>query len=248
VSFELYPAIDLSGGRLVRLVQGDFARETVYGSDPVERALAFEAAGARWLHVVDLDATRTGVPGNRQVVAAIAASVQVPVQAGGGVRSVADAEELFSAGVARVLVGTAAITEEGLFGRLVGRWPGRVGASVDHFEGEVRIKGWEQRSGRRVEEVVGELASAGAAVVVVTEISRDGLMVGPDVQGYRVLLGATSAPLIASGGIGSLDDVRRLAWLHVGSRRLAGAIIGRALYEGRFSLPEALAAARVVPE
>jgi phosphoribosylformimino-5-aminoimidazole carboxamide ribotide isomerase len=248
VSFDLYPAIDLRGGRLVRLAQGDFARETVYGSDPVERALAFEAAGARWLHVVDLDAARTGVPANRATVAAIASSVHISVQAGGGVRSLADAEELFSAGVARVVVGTAAVTEEGLLARLVGRWPGRVGASVDHFEGEVRLKGWEERSARKVEEVVAELAAAGAAVVVVTEISRDGLMVGPDLQGYRALLRATEAPLIASGGIGSLDDVRRLAWLHVDGRRLAGVIVGRALYEGRFSLPDALAAARVVPE
>ena len=244
---DIYPAIDLRGGRCVRLVQGDFGRETVYGSDPVERALAFEAAGARWLHVVDLDAARTGVAANRSVVAEMVAAVSIPVQSGGGVRSFADAEELFGAGVARVVVGTAAITVPGFLATLAQRWPGQVAAGVDHREGEIRVKGWEEGVPHRVEAVVGDLAAAGAAAVVVTEISRDGLMVGPDVTGYRSLLGPAPVPLIASGGVGSLDDVRRLAWLRAGGHRLAGVIVGRALYEGRFSLPEALAASRGAP-
>jgi phosphoribosylformimino-5-aminoimidazole carboxamide ribotide isomerase len=241
---ELYPAIDLRRGRTVRLAQGDFRRETVYGTGPVGRARTFDAAGAKWLHVVDLDASLSGVPANRQVVAQIAGAVKARVQAGGGVRSATDVEELLAAGVARAVMGTAAVAHPELLAELAARWPGQVGASVDHYQGEVRVKGWAERTGRDVASVVSELASARAAVVVVTEISRDGLMVGPDLHGYRTLLEAVDVPLIASGGVSSLDDLRRLAWLQVDHRRLAGVIVGRALYEGRFSVAEAVAALR----
>jgi phosphoribosylformimino-5-aminoimidazole carboxamide ribotide isomerase len=244
---ELYPAIDLRAGRSVRLAQGDFGRETVYGTDPVERAQAFEAAGARWLHVVDLDAARTGVGANRPVVAAIAAAVGIPVQAGGGVRQPDDVAELLDAGVARVMIGTAAILQEGFLAGVAARWPGKVGAAVDHRDGEVRVKGWAEGYGHEVASVVRDLGAAGAAVVMVTEISRDGLMLGPDITGYRLLLEECDVPLIASGGVGTLDDIRRLTWLQAGGRRLAGVIVGRALYEGRFNVPEAVAASRGVP-
>ncbi len=244
---DLYPAIDLRDGRCVRLAQGDFGRETVYGADPVARAKAFEASGAPWLHVVDLDAARSGAGANRSVVADIVRAVSVPVQAGGGVRSMQDAAELIEAGVARVVVGTAAVLQPGLVSEMAQRWPGRVAVGVDHFEGEVRLKGWEERSGHRVEQVVAGLVDAGAAAVVVTEISRDGLMVGPDLAGYRALLGDVQVPVIASGGVGSLDDLRKLAWLSVGGRHLAGAIVGRAVYEGRFSVADAVAACRGMP-
>lgn len=247
LTVDLYAAIDLRDGRCVRLAQGDFGRETVYGNDPVERALAFESGGAQWLHVVDLDAARTGRAGNRPAVAAIAAAVGIPVQAGGGVRSEADAEELLGTGVARVVVGTAALCQPGFLSALARRWPGRVAAGVDHFDGDVRVKGWTEGPGRQVATAVAELAEAGAAAVVVTEISRDGLMVGPDVAGYRALLEVCEVPLIASGGVGSLDHLRRLAWLQVGGRHLAGAIVGRAIYEGRFSVPDAVAATRGQP-
>jgi phosphoribosylformimino-5-aminoimidazole carboxamide ribotide isomerase len=241
---ELFPAIDLRGGRCVRLTQGDFGRETVYGADPVERALAFEASGAPWLHVVDLDASRTGLAVNRPAVAAITAAVKIPVQAGGGVRAASDAAELLDAGVARVLVGTAAVLQDGFLAEIAHRWPGQVGVAVDHFNGEVRVKGWSEPSGRELANVVRDLGAAGAAVVLVTEISRDGLMVGADLVGYRALLEQCEVPLIASGGVGSLDDIRRLAWLQVSGRRLAGVVVGRAIYEGRFSVPDAVAAGR----
>ena len=244
---DIFPAIDLRGGRCVRLAQGDFGRETVYGADPVERALAFEAGGASWLHVVDLDAARTGTATNRATVAAIATAVTIPVQAGGGVRREADAEELLSAGVARVVVGTAALCQPGFLARLAARWPGRIAAGVDHFHGEVRVKGWAEGSGHNVASAVKELAGAGAVAVVVTEISRDGLMLGPDLAGYRALLETCEVALIASGGVGSLEHVRRLAWLQAGGRHLAGAIVGRAIYEGRFSVPDAVGAARAAP-
>ncbi len=231
----------------MRLAQGDFGRETVYGTDPVERARAFEAAGARWVHVVDLDAARTGVATNRPAIASIAAALGIAVQAGGGVRKDEDVAELLDAGVARVMVGTAAVLQEGFLAGLAQRWPGQVGAAVDHFNGEVRVRGWEEGSGHGVATVVQNLAAAGAAVVMVTEISRDGLMLGPDLNGYRRLLEECEVPLIASGGVGGLDDLRRLAWLQAGGRHLAGVIVGRAIYEGRFTVPEAIAASRGSP-
>ena len=244
---DLYPAIDIRGGRCVRLAQGDFGRETVYGADPVQRARLFEAAGAAWLHVVDLDAARTGVATNRGIVADIAAAVGIPVQAGGGVRTEADAEDLFGGGVARVVVGTAGVTVPGFLAGLADRWPGRIVAGVDHFQGDVRVKGWEEGSGHRVDAVVGDLVDAGRGRHRGDGDIRDGLMVGPDMAGYRALLKATEVPLIASGGVGSLDDLRRLARLHVGEHHLAGAIVGRAIYEGRFSVPDAVAASRGAP-
>ncbi len=181
---------------------------------------------------------------NRPVVVAIAAAVKIPVQAGGGVRSLADAAELLDGGIARVVVGTAAVLQVGFLAEIAERWPGRVAAGVDHRDGEVRVKGWSEGAGRDVANVISELAGAGAAAVIVTEISRDGLMHGPDLAGYRALLRTCDVPLIASGGTGSLDDLRRLARLHVGSRRLSGVIVGRAIYEGRFSVPDAVAASR----
>ncbi|MGZ4715905.1 MAG: 1-(5-phosphoribosyl)-5-[(5-phosphoribosylamino)methylideneamino]imidazole-4-carboxamide isomerase [Acidimicrobiales bacterium] len=239
---ELYPAIDLRGGRCVRLYQGDYGRETVYGDDPVAQALAFEAEGAAWIHVVDLDAARTGEPVNRPVVAAIAAAVSVPVQTGGGVRDEAAADALIEAGVTRVVLGTAALEQPDLVRRLAPRFPVAVG--LDARGREVAVRGWEQGSGRDLLEVAAEFADAGVAALVVTEIGRDGTLEGPDLEGLAAVLGATEVDVIASGGVGSLDDLRALDQLEVGSRRLAGAIVGRALYEGTFTLAEALGASR----
>jgi phosphoribosylformimino-5-aminoimidazole carboxamide ribotide isomerase len=239
---DLYPAIDLLGGRCVRLAEGDFRRETVYGDDPVGRALAFEQAGAGWLHVVDLDAARTGEPVNREVVGAIARAVKIPVQAGGGARTEDDVAELLGLGVARVVVGTAAVRDPRFLEALAKRWPGRVAAGVDHRDGEARVEGWAEGAGKSVGDAVDDLAAAGAAAVIVTDISRDGLMAGPDHVGLRALVGACEVPLIASGGVGRLDDLRRLARVAGGGRRLAGVIVGRAIYEGRFQVAEAVRA------
>lgn len=239
---ELYPAIDLRDGRCVRLYQGDYGRETVYGDDPVAQALAFEAEGAAWIHVVDLDAARTGEPVNRAVVAAIAAAVSVPVQTGGGVRDEAAAEALIDAGVARVVLGTAALEQPELVRRLAPRFPVAVG--LDARGREVAVRGWEQGSGRDLLDVAAEFADAGVAALVVTEIGRDGTLEGPDLEGLAAVLGATGIDVIASGGVGALDDLRALDRLSVGERRLAGAIVGRALYEGAFTLTDALGASR----
>lgn len=239
---ELYPAIDLRGGRLVRLVEGDFAREKVYGDDAPSVARAFAAQGAPWIHVVDLDAARTGDPVNRAVVEQIVASVTVPVQVGGGVRSINDAAALLSAGVTRVVVGTAAVEHPELVVDIAERWPGRIAVGLDHRDGTVQLRGWMQDGGRRVAELIPEVVAAGAAVVVVTDIRRDGRLAGPDVVGLAGLLETTGAPLIASGGVASLDDLRLLAAVRAGGAGLAGVIVGKALYEAKFTVADAVAA------
>ncbi len=242
---DLYPAIDLRGGRCVRLVEGDFARETAYSDDPVAVARAFQAAGARWIHVVDLDGARTGLPVNREVVGRIAAAVAalgVRVQAGGGVRSADDAEALRAAGVARVVLGTAAVERPQLVAEIAGRWPGGVAVGLDHRDGEVRVRGWTEGGGRRVAEIVPEAIGAGAAAVIVTDIARDGRLGGPDLVGLSDLLAGTEAPIIASGGVRDLADVRALARITTtGGRRLAGVIAGKAIYEGDLDVGAALA-------
>ena len=239
---DLFAAIDVRAGRCVRLVEGDFARETVYSCDPVVVARAFAAGGAPWIHVVDLDAARTGEPVNRAVVETIVASVPVPVQVGGGVRSTAAAAALFEAGVTRVVVGTAAVERPGLVTELAARWPGRVAVGLDHRDGEVMLRGWVEGAGRRVLDVIGEAVGAGAAAVVVTDISRDGRLSGPDVVGLAGLLEETGAPIVASGGVSGADDLRLLAAVRSGGRGLVGAIVGKALYEGALSVAEAVAA------
>jgi phosphoribosylformimino-5-aminoimidazole carboxamide ribotide isomerase len=243
VAFALYPAIDLRGGRCVRLYQGDYGRETVYGDDPVAQARAFAAAGAPWVHVVDLDAARTGEPVNRDVVAAIAAAVDVPVQAGGGVRDDAAADALLGAGVRRVVVGTAALDDPGWVRRLAARHPGRVAVGLDARGRDVAVRGWVEGSGHDLVDVARRFDDAGVAALVVTEIGRDGTLEGPDLGQLAAVLDATGLDVVASGGVGTLDDLRALAALDVGARRLAGAIVGRALYEGAFPLSEAVAVA-----
>jgi phosphoribosylformimino-5-aminoimidazole carboxamide ribotide isomerase len=239
---DLYPAIDLRGGRCVRLHQGDFARETVYGDDPVAVARRFVADGAPWLHVVDLDAARTGEPVNRAVVAAVAAAVDVPVQSSGGVRDEDAATALLDAGVTRVVVGTAAVEDPDLVARLAAAHPGRVAVGLDTRSGEVAVRGWTEGSGVPLADVVPRVAELGAAALVVTDIARDGTLTGPAVDGLAAVLAATPVPVVASGGIGTLEELRALATLDAGGRCLAGAIVGTALYEGRFTVAEAVAA------
>jgi phosphoribosylformimino-5-aminoimidazole carboxamide ribotide isomerase len=243
---DLYPAIDLRGGRCVRLVEGDFTRETTYGDDPVAAAAEFADAGARWIHVVDLDAARTGDPVNRPIVARIASAAGdsgVKVQAGGGVRTEADASALLDAGVARVVVGTAAVENPALVRHLADRWPGQVAVGLDHRGGEVRTQGWTNATGRRVADLVPDVMAAGAGAVIVTDIGRDGRLAGPDIDGLTELLSLTGAPIIASGGVRDLDDVRSLAAIggaEVGG--LVGVIAGTAIYEGRLDLAATLTA------
>lgn len=242
---DLYPAIDLRVGKVVRLLLGDFGAETVYGDDPVAVAVSFAEAGACWVHVVDLDAARTGEPVNRPVVAAVAralAAYGVRVQAGGGVRDDAAAAALAEAGVARVVIGTAAMEDPALVARVAARQP--VALGLDTRSGEVAVRGWLAGTGASILDVLPRFADAGVAAVVVTEITRDGALTGPDLAGLQAVLDRTGMAVIASGGVGTLDDLRALAAMvsSDGSRRLAGAITGKALYEGRFDVAAALAA------
>ena len=237
---ELYPAIDVRDGRCVRLYQGDYDRETVYGDDPVAQARAFAADGAPWIHVVDLDAARTGDSRNRSVVAAVAAAVDVPVQAGGGVRDDGAADALLTGGVRRVVVGTAALDDPDWVRRLAARYPGRVAIGLDARGRDVAVRGWVEGSGHDLVEVARRFDDAGVAALVVTEIGRDGTLAGPALDQLADVLAATRLDVVASGGVGTLDDLRVLAGLDVGGRRLSGAIVGRALYEGAFALADAL--------
>ena len=235
---DLYPAIDLRGGRVVQLVQGDFSREAVHGDDPVAVAEDFAAAGAPWIHVVDLDAARTGQPTNRAAIAAVCAAVAVPVQAGGGVRSVEAAAALADAGVARVVMGTAAVESPELVAEVAAVQ--RVAVGLDLRGDEVAVHGWTEGSGRQWRDVLAGLT--GAEAVVVTQITGEGLMGGPDLAGLADVLAATELDVIASGGVGSIDHVRALGAVRAGPRRLAGVIVGTAIYEGKLDVAEAVAA------
>jgi phosphoribosylformimino-5-aminoimidazole carboxamide ribotide isomerase len=235
---ELYPAIDLRGGRVVRLRQGDYEREVAYGDDPVAVAESFAAAGATWIHVVDHDAARTGSPENRSVVAAIATAVAggARVQTGGGVRGPADAEQLARFGVARVVMGSAAIKDPALVNEAARVVPVAVG--LDHRGGEIAVHGWTQSSGVQLADALGWFPAA--AAFVITEIGRDGMLSGPDLEGLAAAAQATDVPIVASGGVASLDDLRALARVP----GIAGIITGKALYEGRFTVAAELEAVR----
>ncbi len=235
---ELYPAIDVLGGRVVRLRQGDYADETVYGDDPISVAREFADVGARWIHVVDLDAARSGDAVNRPIVSAIAAAVagRARVQTGGGVRSLDDVRELSAAGVARVVMGSAAVREPEIVAQaseLVA-----VAVGLDHRAGELALHGWTEGSGLFLDDAYGLFPTA--EVFVITDIGRDGMLRGPDLTGLGRSAERADVPVIASGGVSSIDDIAALARIP----GLGGVITGRALYEGRFTLAEALVAAR----
>ncbi len=232
---RLYPAIDLRGGRVVRLYQGDFDKETVYGMDPVAVAEGYAAAGATWIHVVDLDAARTGTPENRPVIAAIAGAVDIKVQASGGVRDRASAEELLACGVDRVVIGTAAVEFPELVCELASHH--QVAVGIDTRGRDVAVRGWTEGSGVDLFDLLARYAGSGVAAIIVTDISRDATMAGPDLDGLAAVLDATDIPVIASGGVGVLADLEKLAALP-----LEGAIVGKALYEGNFTVEEAIVA------
>lgn len=239
---ELYPAIDLRGGRVVRLAQGDYDRETRYGDDPRAVAEQFAAAGASWIHVVDLDAARSGEATNRTAIAAICAAVPCRVQCGGGVRSASAAGALFDTGVARVVVGTAAVERPELVDELAARHPGQVAVGLDARGRAVATHGWTSESGADLLDLARRFDHPGVGALVVTEIGRDGMLTGPDLEQLASVVAAVAVPVVASGGVGSLADLHALAALEAGGRRLAGAITGRALYERAFTIEEALAA------
>jgi phosphoribosylformimino-5-aminoimidazole carboxamide ribotide isomerase len=236
----LYPAIDIRDGKAVRLAQGDYDRETSYDDDPVVAARRWADGGARWLHVVDLDGARAGEPVNLDHVRRIVAAVGVPVQLGGGLRDSKTVEEAFSAGVERIVLGTAAVRDPDFAGALAAVHGDRVVASVDSRSGRVAAEGWTESSELETREVVAALGKRGIRRFVYTPVEVDGLMEGPDLASLREVAAATDGELIYSGGVGSLDDLRAIAEL--GLDNVEGVIVGRALYEERFGIAEAQAA------
>ena len=234
----VYPAIDLRGGRCVRLMQGEFDRETVYGDDPVAVARTWAAAGAAWLHVVDLDGARAGRPLQTHLVREICRAVPIPVQVGGGLRDVDAVAAVLAAGAARVVVGTIAVRAPAVCAGLCGAHPGRVAVGLDARGGRILVAGWTESENVDAVTVAARVAAMGAAAVIYTDVERDGTERGPDLAGTRAVARAARVPVIASGGVGSLDDVRAIALLGV-----AGVIVGRALYTGAIRLADALAAA-----
>jgi phosphoribosylformimino-5-aminoimidazole carboxamide ribotide isomerase len=235
----LLPAIDLRGGQCVRLRQGDYARETVFSADPSAMARRWVEQGATFLHLVDLDGAREGRPVNGPSVRAIVAAAGVPCQLGGGIRSEDDVEEALGWGVERVILGTRALQDPAWCETVTRQFPGRIALGIDARDGMVATQGWLETSECRALDLARRCAEWPLAAIIYTDISRDGMLQGPNVEATAEIAAAVRVPVIASGGVTSLDDVARLA-----GRGLAGCIIGRALYEGRLDLAAAIALAK----
>jgi phosphoribosylformimino-5-aminoimidazole carboxamide ribotide isomerase len=238
----LFPAIDLKDGQCVRLEQGDMARATVFNLDPAAQARAFAAQGFEYLHVVDLDGAFAGKPVNARAVETMLGAVTMPVQLGGGIRDLKTVEAWLAKGVARVIIGTAAVRDPGLVKAAAKSFPGRVAVGLDARDGRVAVEGWAETSEVTALEIARRFEDAGVAAIIFTDIARDGLLKGLNLDATIELAGQISIPVIASGGFASIDDVR--AMLAPRAAKLAGAIAGRALYDGRLDAEAALALIR----
>jgi phosphoribosylformimino-5-aminoimidazole carboxamide ribotide isomerase len=234
----LFPAIDLKGGKCVRLLRGDMDAATTFNENPADQARKFEAAGCRWIHVVDLDGAFAGAPVNAPAVRAILGAVKVPVQLGGGIRDAAGIAAWLDAGINRVILGTVALRNPDLVKQACKDWPGRIVVGIDARGGHVAVEGWAETSDVRAVDLAKKFADAGVAAIVYTDIERDGAMGGPNVEATAALAKASGIPVIASGGVSSLDDLRALK-AHAGDG-IVGVISGRALYDGRIDLGQAV--------
>ena len=235
---EIIPAIDLLGGACVRLHQGDYNQVTRFSDDPVAQALSWQEQGASRLHLVDLDGAKSGDPVNDASVRAITNALSIPVQLGGGVRSVERVESLIGCGLDRVILGTAAIENPELVKELAGRHPGKVVVGIDARDGKVATRGWIEESNVEATTLASELSSAGIAAIISTDIATDGTLAGPNLKALREMADASSVPVIASGGVGCMADL--LALLALEPYGVNGVITGRALYDGRIDLKEAI--------
>jgi phosphoribosylformimino-5-aminoimidazole carboxamide ribotide isomerase len=240
----VYPAIDIRGGRCVRLVEGDFNRETVFDADPVDAARRWVEAGAAWLHVVDLDGAREGRPANLETIRRLRSSIDIPIQYGGGLRQMSDLEAVFAIGMDRAVLGTAAINDDALVAQATDRWGDRIAAGLDARDDLLAAGAWLEQTAVSAQSRALELCGAGIQHVIYTDIRRDGTLRGPNLDALselnrRLSSAGRSSGVIASGGVGSLDDVSTVARVGV-----AAVIIGRALYDGRIDLPSAIATAR----
>ena len=236
---EIWPAIDLRGGKCVRLRQGDYARETIYGDDPAEMARRWVNEGAEYLHLVDLDGARDGHWANREAVQKIIAAVNIPCELGGGIREEATIRELLDLGLARLVIGTKALKEPDWFRAMCRLFPHKLAIGIDAKNGLVATDGWLETSSTPATELANQYVNEPVAAIIYTDIAKDGMLAGPNFEAMGEMQAAVKLPVIASGGVTTADDVRRLAAIG-----MAGAIIGRTLYEDQLTLGEALAAAR----
>ncbi len=234
----LFPAVDLKNGEAVRLEQGDMARATIFHRDPAEQARAFAAQGFEYLHVVDLDGAFAGRPMNAAAVERILAAVEIPLQLGGGIRDRAGIEGWLAKGVARVIIGTAAVRDPALVKAAAKQFPGRIAVGLDARGGKVAVEGWAETSELSALHIARRFEDAGVAAIIYTDVARDGMLMGLNLDATIALADAVSIPVIASGGLASIEDVRAL--LEPRAKKLAGAIVGRALYDGRLDAAEAL--------
>lgn len=234
----IFPAVDIKGGQAVRLKQGKADQETVFSSDPVAMAKKWQEQGGKWLHVIDLDGAFSGEPVNRDLIQNICSSVTMPVQLGGGIRDLETAKAYLDAGVSRLIIGTIALTEPELFGSICKAFPGKIGVSLDAEGGVLKTKGWVEDSGQTIYDVLPRLEEQGVAFIIYTDIDRDGMQTGVNIPALTKLAQSASVPVIAAGGVATLDDIKALYPL-TKDANLEGAISGKAIYTGTLDLKEA---------
>jgi phosphoribosylformimino-5-aminoimidazole carboxamide ribotide isomerase len=243
ITLIVYPAIDIRNGKAVRLVEGDFDRETVFDADPVDAALRWQEQGAEWIHIVDLDGARDGVRANGPAIERIRAAVTTRLQLGGGLRDMAALTHVHDLGIDRMVIGSAAVTDPGLVPEALARYGAAIAVGLDARDGKVATRGWREQTEIAVIEIASRVASEGVEHIVFTDIGRDGRLEGPNLPALRDLVAGQMSRILASGGIGSLDDVAKVA--ECGA---SGVIIGAALYHRNFTLTEAIDAARTSGE
>ena len=231
----IYPAVDIKDGRCVRLVQGRFDRETVYGDDPVEIAEKWASMGSKWLHVVDLDGARSGFSKNRTIIAGIVKKVRIPVQTGGGMRTIDDIDEVIALGAARVVLGTAAVKNPEILKKAIDKYGERIAVGIDAKNGKVAVDGWETLSEHTAVEFAKIVEQLGVSVIVYTDISTDGMLEGPNLKAVEKMVGSVGIDVIASGGVSSITDL-----INLKNTGAAGVITGKAIYTGAIDLTHAL--------
>ena len=234
----IIPALDIIKGKVVRLYQGDFNKDTVYSADPLESALSWQGKGAEFLHLVDLDGAKYGEVKNRDILACIIKAVEVPCEVGGGLRNEADIEYFLKQGARRVVIGTKAFEDTAYLQKLVKRFGDKIVVSIDSSAGRVVKKGWQEKTGSSAVTWAGKIQDAGVKRIVVTDIATDGTLEGPNIEGLKEILSLVEISVIASGGVSGLEDIKKLK--AIGSKNLEGVIVGRALYEGKLDLGEAI--------
>ncbi|HJL91142.1 MAG: 1-(5-phosphoribosyl)-5-[(5-phosphoribosylamino)methylideneamino]imidazole-4-carboxamide isomerase [Acidimicrobiales bacterium] len=241
---NVFPAIDLIDGRCVRLLQGEYSNEIEYNDDPISQAVSFQEEGASWIHIVDLDAARTGIANNASVIENIVSRLEIPVQVGGGIRNLEAARSVFDLGVTRIVIGTAAIDNPSLVEEATSI--GRVAVGIDLRNEKVAVHGWKTETVLSYSDLFERFEEVDVDAYIVTHIERDGTLEGPDIDAYKELISSTTKDVIASGGVGSTNDLRNLSELSANGRTLRGVIVGRAFYEDKFSLSEAIEAFETV--